>query len=223
VVVVSLVIPILLLGVMAGLSPTTLVVFILVLATTRAKVNAVAFLIGWGVSLTIVFYASYALGASHTTQRGSGRTAVELAEVLLGVGLVAVGVHRWGQRNAPRTSSVEPGAFTGRLKELSPRGAALVGVIKQPWAITAAAAVVVVSHHATGIAVVIAFAVFTIASTAAVGLIFLYYARQPGVAEARLAVLRERLVQAGPALFAVVAMLVGLIVAFDGLTGVLAD
>jgi hypothetical protein len=45
----SLVITILLLGLLAGLSPATIIVFILVLATTRAKVNAAAFLIGWSV------------------------------------------------------------------------------------------------------------------------------------------------------------------------------
>ena len=36
--------------------------FILVLATTRARVNAISFLVGWGVSLTIVFAVAYAMG-----------------------------------------------------------------------------------------------------------------------------------------------------------------
>ena len=43
----SLTITILLLGIVASLSPSTLVVFILLLATTRARVNAAAFLVGW--------------------------------------------------------------------------------------------------------------------------------------------------------------------------------
>ena len=42
----SLVIPIVLLGLLASVSPSTIVVFILLLATTRARVNAAAFLIG---------------------------------------------------------------------------------------------------------------------------------------------------------------------------------
>ncbi len=217
----GLVIPILLLGAMASLSPTTIVVFILLLATTRARVNAVGFLIGWSLSLTIVFYASYTLGTSHATQAGNGHTVLELGEILLGLVLIGAGVHGWRKRNATRSSSSAPSALTGRLKELSPLSAAVVGVLKQPWAITAAAAIVVVHHHATWLITLLAFAVFTVASTATVGLIFLYYARQPGVAEERLAVLRDRVVQAGPAVLAVVAILVGLVVAFDGLIGIL--
>ena len=58
----SLVIPILLLGLLASLSPATIIVFILLLATTRAKVNAAAFLIGWSVSLVVVFSVSYEVG-----------------------------------------------------------------------------------------------------------------------------------------------------------------
>ncbi|HWS44413.1 MAG TPA: chloride channel protein [Acidimicrobiia bacterium] len=61
-----------------------------------------------------------------------------------------------------------------------------------------------------------AFLLFTLASTATVGLTFLYYARRPGNAEAHLADLRARLVAAGPALLAVVATLLAVFTA--GLT-----
>ena len=40
--------PLLLLGLMASLSPVTIVVFILLLRTKRARVNAFGFLVGWG-------------------------------------------------------------------------------------------------------------------------------------------------------------------------------
>ena len=55
----SLVITIALLGLLASVSPSTIVVFILLLTTARARVNAAAFLIGWSVSLIIVFAVSY--------------------------------------------------------------------------------------------------------------------------------------------------------------------
>ena len=64
----SLVVTIVLLGLLASLSSATIVVFLLLLATTRAKVNAAAFLIGWSVSLVIVFSASYAVGGTHSAQ-----------------------------------------------------------------------------------------------------------------------------------------------------------
>jgi len=58
--------------------------------------------------------------------------------------------------------------------------------------------------------------VFMAVSTASVGLIFLYYARQPGEAEAQLAALRVRLADAGPSLIALVVIAAGTIVALDG-------
>ena len=81
----SLVITIVLLGLLASLSPATIVVFILLLATTRAKVNAAAFLIGWSVSLVVVFSVSYVVGGTHGAQHGGGRIVIEIIEILLGV------------------------------------------------------------------------------------------------------------------------------------------
>jgi hypothetical protein len=82
-----------------------------------------------------------------------------------------------------------------------------------------AAALAVVHHHTTGLLVALAFAVFTIASTATVGLMFVYYSRYPGEAQARLAELRDRVVAAGPAMGALAGMLVGGFLVGDGLLG----
>jgi hypothetical protein len=60
---------------------------------------------------------------------------------------------------------------------------------------------------------------FTVASTATVGLMFLYYARYPGEAQARLAALRDRMVAAGPAMGALAGMLVGAFLIIDGALG----
>src|SRR5512141_701704 len=86
----GLILPILVLGLLASLSPSTLVVFILLLATTRARINAGAFLIGWAISVTVVFAVSYGLGAFHPTGHGSTAVAVDIAEILLGIALVAL-------------------------------------------------------------------------------------------------------------------------------------
>ncbi len=110
----GLVITIVLLGLLASLCPATIVVFILLLATTRAKVNAAAFLIGWGVSLVL----------------------------------------------------------------------------------------------------------FTVVSTATVGLTLLYFARRPGDAQQHLEALRDRVVRAGPTTAVVVYLMVGLYLIADGVRGV---
>ena len=57
----GLILSILLMGLVASLSPVTIVVFILVLETHRAGANAPAFLIGWATSLTVVFTLGYLL------------------------------------------------------------------------------------------------------------------------------------------------------------------
>ena len=83
-------------------------VFILLLATARARVNAAAFLIGWSVSLIIVFAVSYAVGGARATQHGSGSTAVEVIEILLGIALAFAAARQWSRRNQPRTASGSP-------------------------------------------------------------------------------------------------------------------
>jgi len=217
---VSLVITIVLLGLLASVSPSTIVVFILLLSTARARVNAAAFLIGWSVSLVIVFAVSYAAGGASIIQHGSGSTAVEVIEIVLGVALGVAAARQWRRRDRPRTGSGVTRKFTARLKQLNPWEAAMVGVLEQPWTLTAAAAVVVVRHHSAFLIVIFAFLAFALVSTATVGLIFLYFARRPGESEAHLSDLRDRLVRAGPAIFAIVSLVVGVYLIIDGVTGI---
>ena len=205
----TLPITILVLGLLASLSPSTIVVFILLLDTTRARVNATAFLIGWIVSLIVVFGLAYVVGGGSALRQGNGRTAVDAVEILLGVGLTVLGVRQWRIREQPRSPSGFTKGFTGRLRELRPMEAAIVGVLKQPWALTAAAAMLVVRDSTAVVAAIIALVVFTLASTATVALTFLYYARRPGEAKVRLAELRTRLARAGPAVLVAVSLVVG--------------
>jgi Sap, sulfolipid-1-addressing protein len=216
----ALVITIALLGLLASVSPSTLVVFILLLATVRARVNAAAFLIGWSISLTVVFAVSYAVGGVRVTQSGNGSIAVGALEILLGVALAVAAVQQWRRRDRPRASSGVTKKFSARLKELKPWEAAVVGILEQPWTLTAAAAVVLVRHHSAFLVVLFAFLVFALLSTATVGVIFVYFARRPGQAEAHLSDLRNRLVQAGPAIFAIVSAAVGIYLIVDGVTGI---
>jgi Sap, sulfolipid-1-addressing protein len=216
----SLLITVGLLGLLASVSPSTIVVFILLLATARARVNAAAFLIGWSVSLIIVFALSYAVGGVRATQHGSGSTVVDVIEILLGVALTFLAERQWRHRDRPRTSSGVSKKFTARLKQLNPWEAATIGVLEQPWTLTAAAAVVLVRHHSAFLVVVFAFLAFALLSTATIGLIFLYFARRPGEAEAHLSDLRDRVVHAGPAIFAIVSAAVGVFLIIDGVTGI---
>jgi hypothetical protein len=217
---VGLIITVLLLGVLASISPSTIVVFILMLASTRATANAAAFLIGWSVSLVIVFAASYALGGVRFTPHGSVRTAIDVIEILLGVVLLAMAARQWQRRDIPRTGSGLTKKLTAHLGHLNPWQASVIGVLQQPWTLTAALAVVLVRHHSAVAIALVAFLVFTVVSTATVGLIFLYFARRHGEAEAHLTALRDRVVAAGPTIFAVVTFAVGIFLAIDGILGI---
>jgi hypothetical protein len=220
----GLILSLVFLGLMASLSPATIVVFVLVLGTARARVNAAGFLLGWGVSLTIVFAGSYALAASDASRSDSGRTSVAVLQVLLGVALLVVAARLWRGQGTTGTTLTASSRFgtdrlVGHMHGLTPVGAAVVGILKQPWAITAAAALVVVHNHTTGLRLALAFGLFTVASTATVGMMFLYYARYPGEAQARLAALRDRVVAAGPAMGALAGVLVGAFLMIDGVVG----
>ena len=156
----GLILPIVFLGLMASLSPATIVVFVLVLGTARASVNALGFLIGWGLSLTLVFIGSYALARSGASESEGGRTTVAVMQVLLGLALLVVSARVWRRhgdstQRSTETSSWGTDRITGRLQDLTPVGAVVVGILKQPWAITAAAALVVVHHDTTGLLVAI--------------------------------------------------------------------
>ena len=213
--------PMLLLGLMASLSPVTIVVFVLLLRTKRARVNAFGFLVGWGVSLAVVFAASYAVGSTRASQRGSGGTAVSVVVLLLGLFLLVLAVREWRRRGAPTRNppaGVSP-RFAQHLGSLSPFGAGLVGVLKQPWAITAAAAVIVVNDHTDPLLTIIAFACFAVVSTATVGLMYVYYARSPEEAAETLTRLQDRVLAASPAVMALGALVVGLALVIDGLSG----
>lgn len=216
----SLDLTIVLLGLLASLSPSTVVVFILLLATAKARVNAAAFLIGWSLSLVIVFAVTYGAGGAWATQHANGSIVVKAIEILLGAALIVVAARQWRHRDKPRTGSGVTKKFSAHLKQLNPWEAVTVGVLEQPWTLTAAAAVVLARHHSALRTVVLAFLAFTLLSTATVGLIFLYYARRPGQAETRLSDLRDRLVRAGPAVFAIVSLVVGVFLIIDGVTGI---
>lgn len=212
----ALLFTILVLGVLASLSPSTIVVFILLLATKRATVNGAAFLIGWTLSLVVVFVGSYVIGGTHTASQGAGHATLNVVEIVLGLGLVILGAREWRHRDRPRKVSPREASMKDRLEDLGPLEAVVVGVWEQPWTLTAAAALVVANHHEALVLAVVSFLVFTVVSTATVGVTYLYFARRPGEAEAHLNALKERLVELGPTLVALVSFVVGLYLVGDG-------
>ena len=186
-------------GLLASLSPSTLVVFILLLTTVRPKSNAVGFLLGWTLSHTVSY----------------------VVEIVLGSVLAVVGARSWRHRKRPKAPATRTRRLETRLEHLHPWQAAAVGIAEQPWTLTAAAAVIVVHHRIGPLTTVVTFLLFTVFSTATVLAIFAYYTRHPDRSETRLAELRLRLARAGPTIVAAISLLASAYLLADGLHGLL--
>ena len=220
----GLILPLVFLGLMASLSPATIVVFVLVLGTARARVNAVGFLFGWGLSVTIVFVGSYVLADSGASQTEGGRTSVAVLQILLGSAMLVVAVRVW-RRGETAPSTTVPSRWgadrlLGHMEGLTPgrcRGRrhsqATLGDHHGGGAGRGAP-----PHHRP--------AAGSLPSPCSrsprrrpSALMFVYYSRYPGEAQTQLAVLRDRVVAAGPAVGALAGMLVGGFLIVDGLLG----
>ena len=186
-------------GLLASLSPSTLVVFILILLTTvRPRSNALGFFFGWTVSLIFVFCLVYAVDGTASRPHSNGGTASDVAEIVLGLVLGYVGMRSWQRRHVTRPPAARMLRLEARLKNLRPWQAAALGIVEQPWTLTAAAAIVIVHHNIGPLTTLLAFILFTVFSTASVLAIFTYYTRHPDSTEPLLIQLRLRLAQAGP-------------------------
>ncbi len=71
---------------------------------------------------------------------------MDVIEIVLGVALAFSAARQWRRRDLAQNQLRATKKFTARLKDLHPE-AATVGVLEQPWTLTAAAAVVMVRHH----------------------------------------------------------------------------
>ena len=111
-----------------ALTPTAIIAVILMLFSTRARQNGLAFLAGWVIALTavllIVVGASSAAGASS----GSASTLASVVVAALGVLLLLLGVKTWRSRPAPGASAPMPG-WMAAIDSITPGRAFLVGAL----------------------------------------------------------------------------------------------
>ena len=100
-----------------AISPVPIIAVILMLFSSRARVNGPMFLIGWAVALAVVsgvaFLAGDAASASTTTD------AVSWSQVLFGAIFVLLAVRTWSKR-APAGEQSEPPAWMAGIDSFSP-------------------------------------------------------------------------------------------------------
>jgi len=212
------------LGVLASVSPSTLIAFVALLASRKPKSNGIGFLVGWNVSLVVVFMLCYGAGKTTlSTLHTDGHAAACIVEVVLGAVFVGLAARAWWRRDHQEKVWQASKKLSADLASLRPWQAAILGVLEQPWTLTALAAVVVVSHRAGPLAVVLAFVLFSTLSTAAVIVIFVYSSVRSDVAETRLDDIKGRLVRMGPIATAVLSALVGAALIAVGVFGLVTN
>jgi hypothetical protein len=111
-----------------AISPLPIVAVILMLFSSRAKVNAPAFLAGWVVALAAVSTVIYVL--AHDGDVATSTTAsdsVSWGKIVLGVVLIALAFRHWRQRPAPDTTSPPP-RWMAAVDTMTPGKAAGLGV-----------------------------------------------------------------------------------------------
>ena len=100
-----------------AISPVPIIAVILMLFSSRAKVNGPMFLIGWAVALAVVsgvaFLAGDAASESTTTD------AVSWSQVLFGALFVLLAVRTWSKR-APAGEQPEPPKWMAGIDSFSP-------------------------------------------------------------------------------------------------------
>ena len=113
-----------------AVSPIPIIAIILMLLSTRAGTNAMAFSIGWLVgiagALVVVILASGAIGT--TTSTGSPTHGTSTTKLILGVLLLMVGVRHWRKRPAPGEPVALP-KWLQSIQQITPGKSGTLGVV----------------------------------------------------------------------------------------------
>lgn len=200
----------LLLGVLASVDPLRPAAFALVLSTRRQ--NGVAFLIGWGAALSVLFGLAFvALGTDPEQPPSSARqTGATVVVLIIGLALLVVAARRFARRKTDVAGHVVPQALIRRLNGLDLRGAGLLGALVQPTSITIAAAVVCARDRSGPLHLLIGFGLFAAVSTSALLGLFFYDARHPAESESRMPEIVALLDREGPRMVTLVSALGGM-------------
>ncbi|MGZ4692585.1 MAG: GAP family protein [Acidimicrobiales bacterium] len=205
------------------LEPLPIVAFILVLSTDGGARNGAGFIVGWVACLLVMIGATLALtGGEPLASSSAPATATLVVQVLLGLGLVGYGAYK--QRHPHPVDAERPTpSWMKRLDRLSFGGAALLGVLMQPWAFVAAGATSITQADVSKTESIVLLVLFCLIATASLLAMEAYTVIDAEAARAKLDALqswvdRNRdmgiiILAAGVGLYLVVKGAVGLITA----------
>ena len=162
-----------------AISPVPIIAVILMLFSRRAKVNGLAFLVGWVVALAAVSTVVYVV--SHDGNVATSSTAadsVSWAKIALGVVLLLLARRNWAKRPAPGVEPAMP-KWLAAVDTLSPvkafgLGILLAGVNPKNLILTAGAAAGLAQLGLSATDAVVAIAVFVVLGSVTIVVPVLY-------------------------------------------------
>ena len=213
-----------LLGLLASLDPVRPAVFVMVLRTDRARINAIGFLVGWALALALLFTAGFVAFNAGAADRPSSteRTWLSILELILALILLGMTLRRLKRRKNLGTGSHTPASIIHQLERLTPGRSGILGVLIQPRSLTIAAAVIVARDRSGFAGVVAGLGVFAFFSTGALLGLFTYFVRSPDRAKRGLASVTDRIERLGPTLVTLVCALAGSYLLVDAIRGLIA-
>jgi len=153
-----------------ALSPIPIVAVVLMLVTARARVNGLAFVLGWLVGLAVVGVIVLAIaGPTGASDEGQPAEWVDWMKLVLGGLLLLVAIRQWRSRPHEDDEVAAP-KWMGAIDSFGPgkalgAGVLLAGVNPKNLLLSIAAAATIAQTGIPGSEQAIAYAVFTLIGT----------------------------------------------------------
>ncbi len=212
------------LAVAAALSPFPIIAVILILVTPRARVNAVAFVIGWLAALTVVGAAVLLVAASaDASENGQPATWVDILKLVLGALFLVIALEQWRGRPHDGDEPVTP-AWMGAVEHFSPlkaagAGAVLAGLNPKNTLLAIAAAASIAQTGIPGGEQAVAYAVFAIIASLGVAAPIVIYFAMGDRAGPILDGVKQWMARNNAVIMAVLCLVIGAKLLGDGIAG----
>jgi threonine/homoserine/homoserine lactone efflux protein len=207
-----------------AVSPMPIIAVVLMLVTPRARINGLAFLLGWIVGIALAGAILLAIaGPSNASQEGQPATWVNWLKLVLGLLLLVVAVRQWRARPHEGEEVATP-KWMGALDSFTPPkaigAAVLLGTLNpKNLLFIVGGAVAVAQTGIPGGEQAVAWAVFTvIASLGVAAPVVIYFAmgrRAAGLLDG----LKSWMARNNTAVMAVLCLIVGVKLIGDAITG----
>ena len=216
------------LAVATALSPIPIIGIVLVLATPRAKANALAFLGGWMIGLAVVgaVVLLVSSGADATGDTGAPATWVSILKILLALVLLRMAFKNWHAR--PKAD--EHGEMPGWLKSVDKftatrsltMGAALAALNPKNLVLTIAAAAAIAQTGMEAGDQAMALVVFVLIGTIGVAVPIVLFFTLGKRSDRTLGNLKQWMAQNNAVIIAVLCLIIAAKLLGDGISGLTA-